>query len=734
MNKKWKTPLVACVAWASMLLPSLSALGQVDIDKTAWHVVFEDDFNDPSTIGPGSTKWVNGYYGPDRPVLNNTTNYAYNTWSNIVVNNGVADIYARDVSSNPIYYAPYNKYYNYTSGAISCKYDDVAYSSCTANGGSIDNKGFLYGMFEIKCKMPKGSGRLAAFWFYGAWETDVFEFDGGNPNTFSSTMHYDGASGRTACSTYAEKVSSYDLTEDYHVYTMVWTPTAMTYFFDGREVRTDTQLDRIPRGCEWRRMVMCIDSEIWWNPSNLSSPFSIDYVRVYKPINNDPTNPAATYANAPYKRSTAINTINCLNWGAQAATKLTGACYPSGPGVPTKEIAVNNTQVFYRTDNNNMMTLYFDNGVWNNVGLDWNVNNVAGNVTTSKTATNVFYSDAAGRMFNFWWDSNGWHNAGLDGNITDVSNNVVTANQGTGVIYRNKSGGLSNFWFDNGWHNAPIYQASNVSSCEGSVAIWDNNIFYKGTDNKLYYIQYTSSGWSTAVQIAAASNVSNSLVLEVDPLRPGFAGYRVYYIGTNNNVYNAYLENGQWVSYSLDWHINNAASDLCAYNGQVYYRGTDNRLWNHYFYEGAWRVNPINYSTTPAVRGGVCMGNDGRVFFVDTNRYIFNAYAAASRFVDLACNSSGAISNRGSVPTGGEAAMQAEKVNQAEASSGARLLRSCASVGVYDKFGNKLKTAACSDFDGAIGNSFGLAPGFYVLRFMDDAGQVIKTEKTIITE
>ncbi len=112
----------------------------------------------------------------------------------------------------------------------------------------IDTKAkFGYGKYEIRCKLPKGQGFFPAFWTFGGpgWnEIDVFEFwnekgiTGNKPERLLSRKHkmnvhfdYDGDGKSNNCPT---KYKGPDFSEDFHVFTLIWTPYRLEWYMDGK--------------------------------------------------------------------------------------------------------------------------------------------------------------------------------------------------------------------------------------------------------------------------------------------------------------------------------------------------------------------------------------------------------------------------------------------------------------------------------------------------------------------
>lgn len=718
------------VALISLMYP-IHVKAQVSLDKTGWSVVFEDDFNDPNTIGPNSTKWSLGYHftNNDDPRLDDNKHYA--NWDNVVVHDGVADFVTRPLAT-PIVIN--GKDYTYSTGAISCKFNDTQYSGCIPNGNEVKDRGFLYGMFEIKCRMPSGTNRLAAFWLTGAVEDDVFEYnsggDGSNidqPNAFSSTIHKFGTDPRSyECSSTHYNVTS-DLNLDYHVYTLVWTKTSVTYFVDGREVRTDTDPNIIPQGCDFRRMIPCVDAEVGdgapdYQDGNTYRPYSVDYVRVYKPTDANDRECTQT----PYRTTLALNSLSSLNSNAYGTSKTQDACYSYG-SVPTRDIDLNTMgQVFFQNTSGNMVRLAFNNSSsqWDMTVLDGSISNVSANITCSKSASNVYYSDSNNRMWNIYYD-NGWHSACLDGGVTNISNNVVVANTGSNIFYRNTSGNLSNFYYNGNWQNSSISQVTNISSCLGSIAVYDNFLFYKSGNGSLYYVEFTSSGWSQPNLISAANNVGNSIVIQKFPTS-GIDGLKIYYIGSDNIIYNTYRDNGQWVSYPLSYYVHNASSDLVLYQGQLFYKSFDNRLFNFYFYEGKWFSTPIQYNNSPDVKGSLGADGFGKIFFQSTDNAIWNAYSAPSKFQNLPCKAKHAISNRTADSTISDVKSVASSVSTNKISALA------VRVSVYDVCGRLVRNTAWSDGQNTDLITSDLPTGFYIMHFHDENKKLIRVNRVVV--
>lgn len=108
-----------------------------------------------------------------------------------------------------------------------------------------------FGRFEARIKVPRGPGLLPAFWMMGnvgQWpangEIDIMENVGSSPRTVFSNIH---APGYALPSTYS--IDS-ELSVDFHVYGIEWTPGRISWLLDGKTYRTMVAND-IPTGARW---------------------------------------------------------------------------------------------------------------------------------------------------------------------------------------------------------------------------------------------------------------------------------------------------------------------------------------------------------------------------------------------------------------------------------------------------------------------------------------------------
>jgi len=131
-------------------------------------------------------------------------------------------------------------------------FGDAPYTSARLQ--TSRKRAFTYGTFAVRARLPGTQGMWPAFWLLGAnsasfdlyggdvaWpgcgEIDAMELigglaDGSGDFTTHGTLHYLDATGRNPGPSYALRLPR-RLSEDFHVYEVVWTPRSFTWKVDG---------------------------------------------------------------------------------------------------------------------------------------------------------------------------------------------------------------------------------------------------------------------------------------------------------------------------------------------------------------------------------------------------------------------------------------------------------------------------------------------------------------------
>ncbi|OJW13570.1 glycoside hydrolase family 16 protein [Mucilaginibacter sp. 44-25] len=112
---------------------------------------------------------------------------------------------------------------------------------------SRNNNDMLYGRYEIKAKLPSGTGTWPAIWMlpndyaYGPWpnsgEIDIMEHVGYDPNNVHFSVHnqlFNAGNAKTSTKRIETAFT------DYHVYRCDWTPETIKGYYDDELVFTYT--------------------------------------------------------------------------------------------------------------------------------------------------------------------------------------------------------------------------------------------------------------------------------------------------------------------------------------------------------------------------------------------------------------------------------------------------------------------------------------------------------------
>lgn len=159
---------------------------------------------------------------------------------------------------------PNKRIFNYTSGAVSTNFQ------------------YLYGYFEIKCKIPAGKGLWPAFWLLGdGGEIDVFEFEGAHTNIIHTNWHT--SSGQNP-QPFQIIQSNYADGESY-TYAVEWTPNLISWVLNNQTLRSINHSYINPMFVYLNLAVA--SAKVYDGPpvesaTYFPASFEIDYIRVYQ--------------------------------------------------------------------------------------------------------------------------------------------------------------------------------------------------------------------------------------------------------------------------------------------------------------------------------------------------------------------------------------------------------------------------------------------------------------------
>jgi beta-glucanase (GH16 family) len=602
--------------FAKRLLPALlaglcatAAPAQSKLDLSSYHVAFEDNFNYASHADlVSNSPWKftpSGYL----TLIGNASEDEYYDASAASVANGYLTLQATPLATPFDYTYTYNnvtttKTLHYKSGWIEFK-DNYVGDLFPCNGQPAGtcggwSHGYTYGIFEVRCKLAPGLGTWPAFWLYnGPTEIDVFEgYD--DKRKLYNNIHYnpdqatiDANPGlRRGCQNMFEKQGGADLTQEFHNYAVAWTPQKVTFFFDGREIRSvdNTVANGIPTFGVPATIIANLainntaDSTSW--PSNpyyngtstvnqYHTEMVVDYIRVWKP------NTANDYSH--YKFDEAWKTV---------------AIDPSGGS--SRQVAA-----------------------------------APGNLSASATTGQVMYHGGDGWLRRYYPSGNGYAYEVIQPSFWQGSMQVqgdVVMGDGNFVAYKGVDNRVQYYYYDNGvWHHnwaddgwARNDQSTRVSDQPGALVlvsgVGNSLLFYRGLDNRMHQLQYTgggSNGWVHT--LLPASITAQQVAGDV-----GVYGGQVYYAGADGRLQSYWNNNGTYQHAWIDANWGNPATEISTQYGAltasaqgVYYRGADNRIHRYYYANGGWNHEPLPTSADWAVAqvAGKLTNSGGQLFY-----------------------------------------------------------------------------------------------------------------------
>lgn len=242
---------------------------------TGWRRVFSDEFN---SSGLATTNWTRCYWWDDGGCTNlGNQNLNWYTRNNISVANGTLVLTAREQPTRGIG----GRSFPYTSGIVTT-------GRYYAERGQRDRFGFTYGYVEVRARIPSGRGLWPAIWLLPSTqrplpEIDIMEVLGHRPNVLEMHFHYNDQNGQKRVAN--RRVTVANLSQNFHVYGLEWSPNAIIWYLDGVERWRFTDASAIPR----EPMYLLINLAVGGNwpgapDANTRFPaqFLIDYVRIWQ--------------------------------------------------------------------------------------------------------------------------------------------------------------------------------------------------------------------------------------------------------------------------------------------------------------------------------------------------------------------------------------------------------------------------------------------------------------------
>lgn len=248
-------------------------------DKSAWTLVWSDEFNASDGSRPDPAKWKFEVGG------NGWGNHELECYTNRPENSFIHDgnLVIQALKEN--FTGPDHVARDYTSARITTQ-------------GLFEQ---AYGRFEARIKIPRGRGLWPAFWLLGndigtiGWpasgEIDIMENIGKEPSMVHGSLHGPGYSGDRDYTSEYKLPGGVRFADDFHVFAVEWEPKTVRFFVDQDLYATFTPT-RLPTGMKWvfdHPFFIILNVAVggdWPGPPDATTTFPqtmlVDYVRVYK--------------------------------------------------------------------------------------------------------------------------------------------------------------------------------------------------------------------------------------------------------------------------------------------------------------------------------------------------------------------------------------------------------------------------------------------------------------------
>jgi len=249
------------------------------LEDSCWTRTFNDDFdtlefwNSETNTG----QWKTSYIWDRDTIINNELQYYIDPIEHGIspfsTDNGILTITA---NKTPAGIRESLAGQEYISGVLT-----------TENGFSQK-----YGRFETYAKVPRGKGLWSAFWLlpsFDQWpkgvailpEIDVMESIGHELKTFHTTLHTN-QNGKLESHPYDHTVDEV-LSDDFHLYSVVWTPETVDWYLDKRRVASHKTPSDYTRPVHF--LLNLAVGGTWPGAPDSATEFPanyrIDYVRAY---------------------------------------------------------------------------------------------------------------------------------------------------------------------------------------------------------------------------------------------------------------------------------------------------------------------------------------------------------------------------------------------------------------------------------------------------------------------
>jgi hypothetical protein len=327
---------------------------------------------------------------------------------------------------------------------------------------------------------------------------------------------------------------------------------------------------------------------------------------------------------------------------------------------------------------------------------------------------------------------------------------ALSVGEGNQLFYRGTDNKMHTMYWSNGsWHHDWIngWNAPSNENISGDVVVGEGNqIFYRGTDGKMHTYYWSNSdwhhdwlgGWNAPSNQNISSTAGSITVGE---------GNQLFYRGTDNKMHTMYWSNGDWHHDWINgWNASsneNISGDIDAGEGnQLAYRGADGKMhtyywsnndWHHDWIEASWQAPSIHN-----VSGSIKRGTNNQTFYRGTDGRCRIYYWEQSFFRSSQTSYNYTMHETKPSPTILESIEQtkfsiAAFPNPVENVLNIKIFAEESdvfNVSLYDVTGRILQNHTANNSETKVINLRNIPSGFIVLRVQDSEGNIV-TQKIV---
>ncbi len=268
---------MAQTVWASPQSPPMpfSSVSSSFEKDQQFSLVFSDEFDAEHL---DDTRWVRCYWWAN-DLCTNSGNKELQLYSrkNVSLSEGLLRLKADyDVLKNRS-----GRMFPFSSGMVTTGilYDEKP---------SPSRFSFRYGHLEVRAKAPRGKGLWSALWLLperlvSRPEFDLMEVLGDSPSRLRMHMHDKDEDGKPK--SWGQDRVGADLSQDWHTYSLDWSPSAIVWYLDGTEQWRIDDRTLIPDEKLYFLANLAVGGEWPGAPdaqTRFPAEFLIDYVRIWQ--------------------------------------------------------------------------------------------------------------------------------------------------------------------------------------------------------------------------------------------------------------------------------------------------------------------------------------------------------------------------------------------------------------------------------------------------------------------